>query len=190
MAKMIDQTKFNKIWKIFRKIDTIRSLQGLRRITMSKKNIQFKTSLNQDEFWQLCRKVLSNVPKMEFIEHESGFKLKEKKGDAIDFVNSTTWTASAKLSFSNGLINIEASCFGLGPVQNKHVKEFAEIIKGLLERGINEDTLNQTVDNTTVRCPKCGGTQIQLKNRGFSLGTGFIGSGRSERVCMNCLYKF
>lgn len=40
------------------------------------------------------------------------------------------------------------------------------------------------------RCPKCGSTNIQSTNRGFSLITGFIGSGSPRNVCQKCGFKW
>lgn len=41
-----------------------------------------------------------------------------------------------------------------------------------------------------VKCPKCGSTQIGVTNRGYSLLSGFIGSGSARNVCQNCGYKW
>lgn len=40
------------------------------------------------------------------------------------------------------------------------------------------------------RCPKCGSTAISTVNRGFSIVTGFIGSGSPRNVCQKCGYKW
>ena len=40
------------------------------------------------------------------------------------------------------------------------------------------------------KCPKCGSTNIATVNRGFSIVTGFIGSGAPRNVCQNCGYKW
>lgn len=45
-------------------------------------------------------------------------------------------------------------------------------------------------EQNTVRCPKCGSTQIGVTNRGYSLLSGFIGSGFARNVCQNCGYKW
>lgn len=45
-------------------------------------------------------------------------------------------------------------------------------------------------ERNTVRCPKCGSTQIGVTNRGYSLLSGFIGSGSARNVCQNCGYKW
>ena len=42
----------------------------------------------------------------------------------------------------------------------------------------------------TIKCPNCGSTKIGVANRGYSLLTGFIGSGKSMNVCQNCGYKW
>ena len=41
-----------------------------------------------------------------------------------------------------------------------------------------------------VCCPKCGSTSITAGQRGFSLLTGFIGSGKTVNRCSNCGYKW
>lgn len=41
-----------------------------------------------------------------------------------------------------------------------------------------------------IRCPRCGSTEYTLMNRGFSILTGFLGSGRAKRVCNHCKREF
>ena len=41
-------------------------------------------------------------------------------------------------------------------------------------------------DKNVITCPKCGSTA----NRGFSIMTGFIGSGSPRNVCQNCGFKW
>lgn len=40
------------------------------------------------------------------------------------------------------------------------------------------------------KCPKCGSTAIDATNRGYSLLTGFLGSGKTMNYCKNCGYKW
>ncbi|WP_418752478.1 hypothetical protein [Frisingicoccus sp.] len=40
------------------------------------------------------------------------------------------------------------------------------------------------------KCPKCGSTAITAGQRGYSLLTGFIGSGKTVNRCANCGYKW
>lgn len=53
----------------------------------------------------------------------------------------------------------------------------------------NKNTI-QSDANGNVQCPKCHSTQIQLMKRGWKLTTGFLGSGKNERVCMACKHRF
>lgn len=41
-----------------------------------------------------------------------------------------------------------------------------------------------------VRCPRCMSREYTLMNRGYSLFTGFLGSGRVKRVCNYCKKEF
>ena len=42
---------------------------------------------------------------------------------------------------------------------------------------------------STVRCPRCGSTNITAGQRGYSLLTGFVGSGSTVNRCANCGHK-
>ena len=57
---------------------------------------------------------------------------------------------------------------------------------------IQRETQQKTEEKVSnqVRCPKCGSTQICVTNRGYSLLSGFIGSGSARNVCQNCGYKW
>ncbi len=39
-------------------------------------------------------------------------------------------------------------------------------------------------------CPKCGSTSIATVNRGYSMVSGFIGSGKPINVCQVCGHKW
>lgn len=45
-------------------------------------------------------------------------------------------------------------------------------------------------DSNKVKCPKCGSTSITAGQRGYSLLTGFIGSGKTVNRCAKCGYKW
>ena len=45
-------------------------------------------------------------------------------------------------------------------------------------------------EKNQIRCPKCGSTSITAGQRGYSLFTGFIGSGKTVNRCANCGYKW
>ncbi len=42
----------------------------------------------------------------------------------------------------------------------------------------------------TICCPRCGSQEFTLLNRGYSIFTGFLGSGRVKRVCNRCKKEF
>lgn len=44
-------------------------------------------------------------------------------------------------------------------------------------------------NKNTVKCPKCGSTNIQIVPRKWSLLTGFM-TNKTDRVCVNCKNKF
>lgn len=44
--------------------------------------------------------------------------------------------------------------------------------------------------SNAVRCPKCGSYSVATTNRGYSLLTGFIGSGSPRNVCQKCGHKW
>lgn len=49
---------------------------------------------------------------------------------------------------------------------------------------------SQDYEEPKVRCPKCGSTSIGSTTRGYSLLTGFLGSGTPMNVCQKCGYKW
>lgn len=53
------------------------------------------------------------------------------------------------------------------------------------------DRLNKEIENrNNPRCPRCGSTAITTGARGYSLFSGFIGSGKTTNRCGNCGYKW
>ena len=41
-----------------------------------------------------------------------------------------------------------------------------------------------------IKCPKCQSTQVSAHKKGWSLTTGFIGSGKVKITCLKCGHKF
>ncbi len=62
------------------------------------------------------------------------------------------------------------------------------------ERQLKEVCPNSPLLKTTpskqIRCPRCFSTEFTLLNKGFSIFTGFLGSGRVKRVCNYCKKEF
>jgi len=55
---------------------------------------------------------------------------------------------------------------------------------------IKEQNKPKINKNGLIMCPKCNSTQITMMKRGWRFTTGFIGSGKNERVCMHCKHRF
>lgn len=55
---------------------------------------------------------------------------------------------------------------------------------------IAERQAREKAEKNRPRCPKCGSTAITTGQRGFSLLTGFIGSGNTVNRCSNCGHKW
>lgn len=45
-------------------------------------------------------------------------------------------------------------------------------------------------ENGNIRCPHCGSTSISIGQKGYSLLTGFIGSGKTTNRCGSCGYTW
>ena len=70
-------------------------------------------------------------------------------------------------------------------------KERAKQAKMYMKQSLlKEEEEKPKQESTIPQCPKCGSTSIGVTNRGFSIITGFIGSGSPRNVCMNCGYKW
>ena len=46
------------------------------------------------------------------------------------------------------------------------------------------------ISQNTLTCPKCGSSAVTIGERGYSLLTGFIGSGQTMNRCGKCGYKW
>lgn len=54
---------------------------------------------------------------------------------------------------------------------------------------ISTNFQSQSQTPPTVKCPKCGSTQIQLVPRKWSIITGIF-TNQVDRMCLNCKHKF
>lgn len=153
---------------------------------MPQSTTKFKVSITKDEFDHICQTKLIKLPKCTLSISSEGYVIKENKTDLL----KGTYAATANIIYADGLVSVTAKCAGFGPIQKNHVAEFCQIIKNTIERSIIEKLSGTIIPDDVVRCPRCGSTQIQLQKRGWSIATGLIASGKNERVCLNCLYKF
>lgn len=61
-----------------------------------------------------------------------------------------------------------------------------EILRTYIPDAFEEPKKTESI----ICCPWCGSSEFTLLNRGYSLLTGFLGSGKVKRVCNNCKKEF
>ncbi len=66
-------------------------------------------------------------------------------------------------------------------LERNNIKTQQESVKKVAE---------QSGSNNQLTCPKCGSTNITEGTRGFTITTGFVGSGKFRYVCKNCGNKW
>lgn len=55
---------------------------------------------------------------------------------------------------------------------------------------VEQQKSSKTKSANTIKCPKCGSTNISTGARGYSIVTGFWGSGQTVNRCANCGHKW
>lgn len=121
-----------------------------------------------------CMKCHSPLEKMSLTEKEFGFIQRiSKNPDYILALNDLK--GKDIIEFESKMENIR---------QQLSDRDNQAKIHHDSEKKIVEQESNQ------VKCPRCGSTQIGVTNRGYSLLSGFIGSGSARNVCQNCGYKW
>lgn len=75
------------------------------------------------------------------------------------------------------------------PVYTFQATDMEDAERQLKEVCPNSPLLKST-PSKQIRCPRCFGTEYTLLNKGYSLFTGFLGSGRVKRVCNYCKKEF
>lgn len=63
-------------------------------------------------------------------------------------------------------------------------------VKRILRTYIPDAFLKTRETESSICCPWCGSSEFTLLNRGYSLFTGFLGSGKVKRVCNRCKKEF
>lgn len=74
----------------------------------------------------------------------------------------------------------------------ERLNKYSAIVKITESISINQThrTINEAYFSDKPICPKCKSTSIITMNRGFSIVTGFIGSGKPINVCQMCGHRF
>lgn len=63
-------------------------------------------------------------------------------------------------------------------------------VKRILRNYVPDAFLYPEKTTPVIRCPRCGSKEFTLLNKGYSIWTGFLGSGRIKRVCNRCKKEF
>lgn len=63
-------------------------------------------------------------------------------------------------------------------------------LRNVLSNSRYNPTQHDTPSTPTLRCPKCGSTSVTTGSRGYSLLTGFLGSGKTVNRCGSCGHKW
>ena len=88
----------------------------------------------------------------------------------------------------------------LRPEELELIKEFkapprdssgsSEKAKEILRTYIPDAFKEPKKTESMICCPWCGSSEFTLLNKGYSLFTGFLGSGKVKRVCNKCKKEF
>lgn len=65
-----------------------------------------------------------------------------------------------------------------------------EDAKRQLKKVCPNSPLLKSTPSKQIRCPRCASKDFTLLNKGYSIFTGFLGSGRVKRVCNYCKKEF
>lgn len=95
---------------------------------------------------------------------------------------------SNDMDFIDAMINLKQTDpieYGMKMAQ---IRPAAEQTQNLVDAEWNKKV--EEANTPIPKCPKCGSKSIATTNRGFSIITGFIGSGSPRNVCQSCGYKW
>lgn len=65
-----------------------------------------------------------------------------------------------------------------------------EYMENMRVDALMESLSKNSQKNNVLKCPKCGSTAVTTGQKGFSLLTGFWGSGKTVNRCGKCGYKW
>lgn len=113
----------------------------------------------------------TKIPCIKIVREVKGLGLAEAK----DFVEQDTPYIVVKDGLSDNQANLIAKKFQDVGVSPK-----------ILDSSASISFVNPQKDKDVICCPKCGSTEYHAGARGFSLVTGFIGSGKTVLTCLKC----
>ena len=115
------------------------------------------------------------IPAIKVVREITGMSLAEAK----DFVEQNVPYLIVKDGLSDNQANLIAHKF-------REVNVDARIF----DSSAPVSFVNPQKDKDVICCPQCGSTQYHAGARGFSLVTGFIGSGKTVLTCLQCGHRW
>lgn len=106
--------------------------------------------------------------------------------EAKSLLNNTPCTLQESITYGQALALIKK--FSGVPV----VLHITELDGRIAETIAPDEKLPEKpkVDAGQVKCPSCGSLEFSAGNRGYSLITGFIGSGKTVITCLKCGHRW
>jgi uncharacterized C2H2 Zn-finger protein len=75
-----------------------------------------------------------------------------------------------------------------GNIEREKIARNSAILKE--ENKQRNHEFEERVANAPLKCPRCSSTAVTIGTRGYSMITGFIGSGETMNRCGNCGHKW
>lgn len=89
---------------------------------------------------------------------------------------------------------IQRQIDGFEYFKQERIESYKSTLVSRKQKTLDNLRSRNTVDNektsNSVYCPKCKSTQISTGSRGYSMVTGFIGSGKTVNRCARCGHKW
>ena len=118
---------------------------------------------------------LQKIPAIKVVREVTGLGLAETK----EFVEQSAPYIIVKDGLSQNQANLIAQKFHEVNVDAKIYNSDAPI-----------SFVNPAKDKDIICCPQCGSTEYHAGARGFSIVTGFIGSGKTVLTCLKCGHRW
>lgn len=139
----------------------------------------------------------------------SGYLLALKNKDieyTPNFSNIPDKYKSLIIEIVEYLSSVQCKEYNIAKIQDYHntlsllIEEDNKVIQERYDNLVKQVIADNEADKTrqrveeeeknTIKCPKCGSTQITTGQKGYSLITGFLGSNKTVNRCANCGYSW
>lgn len=131
---------------------------------------------------KICPKCNGFYTDTDDICQDCNIKLYDKKqySEIYNELKDMTQNEIKKCCYKSRYSTICKYQFGINTYTNTNDKSNNSV------QQMEKDILQQD----TLKCPQCGSTAVSTGARGFSIVTGFLGSGQTVNRCGNCGHKW